>query len=160
MRDKVAASTQNQALSALLFLYREVLGVELPWLDDVVRAKRPQYLPVVLTRDETRAVLQRLNGVPRVMALLLYGAGLRLLECCRPRVKDVDFATNQIVIRDGKGRKDRVTMLPAAVKTILMTHIDHVRAQHEADLPKARRPTSASGLGPSMMAVLAVAARA
>ena len=75
-------------------------------------------------------------------------------------MKDVDFATNQIVIRDGKGRKDRVTMLPAAVKTILMTHIDHVRAQHEADLPKARRPTSASGLGPSMMAVLAVAARA
>ena len=160
VRDKVAASTQNQALSALLFLYREVLGVELPWLDDVVRAKRPQYLPVVLTRDETRAVLQRRNGVPRVMALLLYGAGLRLLECCRLRVKDVDFATNQIVIRDGKGRKDRVTMLPAAVKTILMTHIDHVRAQHEADLPKARRPTSASGLGPSMMAVLAVAARA
>ena len=104
VRDKVAASTQNQARSALLFLYREVLGVELPWLDDVVRAKRPQYLPVVLTRDETRAVLQRLNGVPRVMALLLYGAGLRLLECCRPRVKDVDFATNQIVIRDGKGR--------------------------------------------------------
>jgi len=134
VRDKVAASTQNQALSALLFLYREVLGVELPWLDDVVRAKRPQYLPVVLTRDETRAVLQRLNGVPRVMALLLYGAGLRLLECCRLRVKDVDFATNQIVIRDGKGRKDRVTMLPAAVKTLLMTQIDHVRTQHQADL--------------------------
>jgi len=134
VRDKVAASTQNQARSALLFLYREVLGVELPWLDDVVRAKRPQYLPVVLTRDETRAVLQRRNGVPRVMALLLYGAGLRLLECCRLRVKDVDFATNQIVIRDGKGRKDRVTMLPAAVKTLLMTHIDHVRAQHQADL--------------------------
>jgi len=99
-----------------------------------VRAKRPQYLPVVLTRDETRAVLQRLNGVPRVMALLLYGAGLRLLECCRLRVKDVDFATNQIVIRDGKGRKDRVTMLPAAVKPLLMMQIDHVRAQHQADL--------------------------
>ena len=117
VRDKVAASTQNQALSALLFLYRDVLGVDLPWLDDVVRAKRPQYLPVVLTRDETRAVLQQLTGVPRIMAFLLYGAGLRLLECCRLRVKDVDFATNQIVIRDGKGRKDRVTMLPAAVKT-------------------------------------------
>jgi len=81
VQDKVAASTQNQALSALLFLYREVLDVDLPWLEDVVRAKRPQYLPVVLTRDETRAVLQRLNGVPRIMALLLYGAGLRLLEC-------------------------------------------------------------------------------
>ena len=98
---KVAASTQNQALSALLFLYREVLGVELPWLDDVVRAKRPLRLPVVLTRDEVRAVLQRLDGVPRLMAILLYGAGLRLLECCRLRVKDVDFATNQITVRDG-----------------------------------------------------------
>jgi len=134
VRDKVAASTQNQALSALLFLYRDVLGVDLPWLDDVVRAKRPQYLLVVLTREETRAVLQQLTGVPRVMALLLYGAGLRLLECCRRRVKDVDFAMNQIVIRDGKGRKDRVTMLPAAVKTLLMTQIDYVRAQHQADL--------------------------
>ena len=114
VQDKVAASTQNQVLSALLFLYREVFGVDLPWLEDVVRAKRPQYLPVVLTRDETRALLQRLNGVPRIMALLLYGAGLRLLECCRLRVKDVDFAADQIVIRDGKGRKDRVTVLPAA----------------------------------------------
>jgi integrase len=95
VHDEVAASTQNQALSALLFLYREVLGVELPWLDDVVRAKRPQHLPVVLTRDEVRAVLQRLDGVSRLMALLLYGAGLRLLECCHLRVKDIDFATNQ-----------------------------------------------------------------
>jgi len=134
VHDKVAASTQNQALSALLFLYREVLGVELPWLDDVIRAKRPQYLPVVLTRDEVRAVLQRLDGVPRLMAILLYGAGLRLLECCRLRVKDVDFGTNQIVIRDGKGRKDRVTMLPAAVKSALAAHIDRVREQHQADL--------------------------
>jgi integron integrase len=89
---------------------------------------------VVLTRDETRALLQRLNGVSRIMALLLYGAGLRLLECCRLRVKDVDFAANQIVIRDGKGRKDRVTMLPAAVRTLLARHIDRVRAQHEGDL--------------------------
>jgi integron integrase len=131
---KVAASTQNQALSALLFLYREVLGVELPWLDDVVRAKRPQYLPVVLTRDEVRAVLQRLDGVPRIMAILLYGAGLRLLECCRLRVKDLDFATNQIVIRDGKGGKDRATMLPAAVKLALTAQIERVREQHQADL--------------------------
>jgi integron integrase len=98
------------------------------------RAKRPQYLPVVLTREETGAVLRRLNRVSRIMALLLYGAGLRLLECCRLRVKDVDFAANQIVIRDGKGRKDRVTMLPAAVRTLLAQHIDQVRAQHEADL--------------------------
>src|SRR2546425_5385630 len=134
VRDKVAASTQNQALSALLFLYREVLGVELPWLDDVVRAKRPQHLPVVLTRDEVRAVLQRLDGVPRLMAILLYGAGLRLLECCHLRVKDVDFATNQILIRDGKGHKDRVTMLPASVKSVLIAHIERVREQHQADL--------------------------
>jgi integron integrase len=134
VQDKVAASTQNQALSALLFLYREVLGVDLPWLEDVVRAKRPQYLPVVLTRDETRAVLQRLNGVPRVMALLLYGAGLRLLECCGLRVKDVDFAANQIVVCDGKGRKDRVTMLPAAARSLLAQHIDQMRVQHEADV--------------------------
>ena len=134
VRDKVAASTQNQALSALLFLYREVLGLELPWLDDVVRAKRPQHLPVVLTRDEVRAVLQRLDGVPRLMAVLLYGAGLRLLECCRLRVKDVDFATNQILIRDGKGHKDRVTMLPASVKSVLSAHIERVREQHQADV--------------------------
>jgi integron integrase len=134
VRDKVAASTQNQALSALLFLYREVLGVELPWLDDVVRAKRPQHLPVVLTRDEVRAVLQRLDGVPRLMALLLYGGGLRLLECCRLRVKDVDFATNQIVVRDGKGGKDRVTMLPAAVKAALIAHLERAGEQHQADL--------------------------
>ena len=131
---KVAASTQNQALSALLFLYREVLGVELPWLDDVVRAKRPLRLPVVLTRDEVRAVLQRLDGVARLMAILLYGAGLRLLECCRLRVKDVDFAMNQITVRDGKGHKDRPTMLPAAVKAELGAHLERVREQHQADL--------------------------
>ncbi len=135
VHDKVAASTQNQALSALLFLYREVLSVELPWLADIIiRAKRPQHLPVVLTRDEVRAVLQRLDGAPRLMALLLYGAGLRLLECCRLRVKDVDFATNQIVIRHGKGGKDRVTMLPAAVKAALIAHLERARKQHQADL--------------------------
>ena len=116
------------------YIYREVLGVELPWLDDVVRAKRPQHLPVVLTRDEVRAVLQRLDGVPRLMVLLLYGAGLRLLECCHLRVKDVDVATNQIVIRNGKGGKDRVTMLPAAVKAALIAHLERAREQHQADL--------------------------
>ncbi|HEV8436529.1 MAG TPA: hypothetical protein VGT40_00375 [Methylomirabilota bacterium] len=93
--DHVAASTQNQALSALLFLYRGVFDVDVPWLDGVVRAKRPQRLPVVLTREEVRAVLRPLEGVPRLMANLLYGAGLRLLECCRQRVQDVDFASNQ-----------------------------------------------------------------
>jgi integrase len=94
----VAASTQNQALSALLFLYREVLAVDLPWLDAVVRAKRPERLPVVLTREEVRAVLLRLTGVPHLMACLLYGAGLRVLECCRLRVQDLDLARHQITI--------------------------------------------------------------
>jgi integron integrase len=131
---RVAASTQNQALSALLFLYRNVLEVDLPWLDDVVRAKRPERLPVVLTREEVVAVLRRLDGVPRLMAFLLYGAGLRLLECCRLRVQDIDFATNQIVVRGGKGDKDRVTMLPAVVKADLARHLQAVRTQHERDL--------------------------
>lgn len=131
---RVAASTQNQALSALLFLYGEVLDLEVPWLDDLVRARRPQRLPVVLTRDEVRAVLQRVEGVPRLMASLLYGAGLRLLECCRLRVQDVDFTTNQIVVRAGKGDKDRVTMLPAAVKADVARHLALVQAQHQRDL--------------------------
>ena len=134
VRDRVAASTQNQALNALLFLYREILGIQLPWLDDLVRAKRPQHLPIVLTRDEVRVVLGRLDGVPRLMALLLYGAGLRLLECCRLRIKDIDFATNQITIRDGKGGKDRMTMVPSVVKADLAKHIDRVRALHQRDL--------------------------
>ena len=100
---RVAASTQNQALNALLFLYRVVLEVDLPWLDDVVRARRPEYLPTVLTRDEVRRVLERLQGTPRLIVLLLYGAGLRLLECAQLRIKDVDFAANQLVVRSGKG---------------------------------------------------------
>jgi integron integrase len=131
---QVAASTQNQALSALLFLYRDVLEIDLPWLDEVVRAKRPARLPVVLSRDEVRALLQRLDGVTRLMACLLYGAGLRVLECCRLRVQDVDFAANHIVVRGGKGDKDRVTMLPAVVKSDLDRHLATVRAQHRDDL--------------------------
>src|SRR5690606_33427852 len=127
---KVAASTQNQALAALLFLYREVLGVELPWLDDVVRARGPERLPGVLSRDEVRAVLSEMHGVTRLMATMLYGSGLRLLECCRLRVKDVDFGRRQIVVRRGKGDKDRVTMLPAIVADELASHLDGVRAQH------------------------------
>jgi len=134
VRDRVAASTQNQALNALLFLYREILGVELPWLDGLVRAKRPQHLPTVLTREEVRTVLEQLDRAPRLMALLLYGAGLRLLECCRLRIKDVDFATNQITIRDGKGSKDRVTMLPSAVKIDLARHVERARALHQRDI--------------------------
>jgi integron integrase len=118
----------------LLFLYRHVLEVELPWLDSVVRAKQSERLPVVLTRDEVRAVIRELDGAPRLMAILLYGAGLRLLECAHLRAKDVDFAANQIVVRAGKGDRDRVTMLPAAVKTDLARHLELVKSQHAADL--------------------------
>jgi len=107
VQGRVAASTQSQALSALLFLYRHVLHQDLPWIDDVVRAKRPRRLPIVLTRHEVQAVIAELHGTPRLMATLLYGSGLRLLECCRLRVQDIDFGMNQIVVRDGKGAKDR-----------------------------------------------------
>ena len=131
---KVSASTQNQALAALLFLYGYVLDVELPWLDDLVRAARPQRLPVVLSREEVRAVLQALHGTPRLMAVLLYGAGLRLLECARLRVKDVDFAARQIVVRQGKGDRDRVTLLPRAVAPALQRHLERVQGRHEYDL--------------------------
>lgn len=112
---RVAASTQNQAKSALLFLYGEVLEIDLPWLDKVTQAKVPERLPVVLTREEAQAVLSRLEGVPWLVASLLYGSGLRLLEGVRLRVKDVDFARREIVVREGKGFKDRVTMLPAVL---------------------------------------------
>ena len=131
---KVAAATQSQALSAPLFLYREVLDQEVPWLDSVVRATRPRRLPVVLTRDEIRAVFEHMSGLPRLMALLLDGAGLRVLECARLRVKDVDFASNQIVVRAGKGDRDRVTMLPAAVNADLARNLEFVKRQHEQDL--------------------------
>ncbi len=112
---KVAASTQNQAKSALLFLYREVLALELPWLENVTRAKTPQRLPVVLTVSEVKSVLNRLNGALWLMASLLYGGGLRLMECVRLRVKDVDFEMRQVTVREGKGFKDRVTMLPESL---------------------------------------------
>ena len=127
---RVAASTQNQALSALLFLYQEVLQQHLPWLGGVVRAKAPVRLPVVLTREEVQAVLTQLRGTPRLMGTLLYGAGLRLLECARLRVKDVDFGVNQILVRNGKGQKDRVTLLPVTVKADLARHLEAVREQH------------------------------
>jgi len=131
---KVAASTQNQAKSALLFLYKEVLEAELPWLDNVERAKAPKRLPVVLTRDEVQALLSRLAGTHWLMASLLYGAGLRLMECLRLRVKDVDFSRKEILVRDGKGFKDRVTMLPAALVAPLRAHLERVRELHRQDL--------------------------
>jgi len=130
----VAASTQNQALSALLFLYGQVLGVELPWMKGIVRAKRPLRVPVVLTRDEVRALLARLEGTKWLMAALLYGAGLRLRECLKLRVKDVDFGYRQITVRDGKGAKDRVTMLPAELAEPLRSHLARAKLLHERDL--------------------------
>ncbi|MEK1904281.1 MAG: integron integrase [Pseudomonas sp.] len=130
----VAASTQNQALAALLFLYKEVLKVELPWLDGVVRAKKPAHLPVVLTREEVARVLEQLVGVRWMVATLLYGAGLRLLEALRLRVKDVDFARGEILVRDGKGQKDRVTMLPRRLVEPLREHLLKVEALHQRDL--------------------------
>jgi len=130
----VSASTQNQALAAVLFLYKDVLGCDPGWLDDIVRAKRPQRLPVVLTQAEVGALLAALTGVRWIMTTLLYGSGLRLKECLRLRVKDVEFTRNEIVVREGKGKKDRVTMLPAAVEEPLAAHLVRVRRLHEKDL--------------------------
>jgi integron integrase len=130
----VSASTQNQAFSALLFLYREVLGQALPGLDDVVRAKRPVRLPLVLSRDEVQAVLRQLQGVPWLMASLMYGAGLRLLECVRLRVKDVDFARGELTVRDGKGQKDRMTVLPARLAEALRDHLERMAEQYRVDV--------------------------
>jgi site-specific recombinase XerD len=132
----VAASTQNQALSAILFLYQEVLRQEIGWLDEVVRAKKPRKLPVVLTQEEVKAVLHGLSGTAWLMASLLYGSGLRLIECLRLRVKDVDFAYHQIVVGDGKGDKDRVTVLPLNVKVPLQRHLQDVEQLHARDLEK------------------------
>jgi integron integrase len=134
VHEQVSASTQNQALCALLFLYRHVLDRDVRWLQDVIRAKRPQRLPVVLTRPEVKALLGALEGVHWIMASLLYGAGLRLLECLRLRVKDTDFSSHQILVREGKGNKDRRTILPAAVKERLAAHLEHVRQRHQHDL--------------------------
>jgi integron integrase len=131
---RVAPSTQTQALSAILFLYREVLAIELPWLENLVRAKRPHHVPVVLSRAEVGAVLGRMSGVPALMAGLLYGSGLRLLECCRLRIQDVDFARHEILVRGGKGARDRRTMLPATSEPAVAAHLDLVRAQHTRDL--------------------------
>ena len=130
----VAASTQNQALSALLFLYREALGTPLPWLDELERAQRPARLPTVLTAVEVRQLLERMRGTRWLMASLLYGAGLRLRECLKLRVKDVDFGYRQLVVRDGKGAKDRVTMLPAPLVDPMKRQIDYVRELHARDL--------------------------
>jgi integron integrase len=130
----VAAATQNQALAALLFLYKQVLGMDLPWFTELVRAKRPVRRPVVLALAEMQRLLAHLDGVKWLMASLLYGAGLRQAECLALRVKDVDFAYRQITVRDGKGGKDRVTMLPEQVVQPLQAHLGRVRALRKADL--------------------------
>lgn len=131
---KVSASTQNQALSAILFLYRSVLNIELPWLDNVVKAKQPQRLPVVLTRDEVHAVLARLDGSSGLILRLAYGTGMRILETSRLRVKDIDFARHEVMVRDGKGFKDRVTMLPESLSLPLREQLVRVRALHPRDI--------------------------
>ncbi|MEJ1958311.1 MAG: integron integrase [Nitrosomonadales bacterium] len=133
----VSASTQNQALSALLFLYREVLGINLPWMETMVRAKKPQRLPVVMTRAEVTLVLERMEGGYGLMARLLYGTGMRLMECCRLRVKDVDFGQREILVRDGKGGKDRVTMLPETLIRAMQEHLAKRRLLYEDDLAKS-----------------------
>jgi len=130
----VSSSTQNQAKSALLFLYKEVLGIELPWLDNVTQAKVPKRLPVVLTRQEVQAVLTRLDGTSWLIASLLYGSGLRIMECLRLRVKDVELTRHEILVREGKGFKDRVTMLPASLIEPLKAHLAKVKALHDEDL--------------------------
>lgn len=132
----VASSTQNQALSALLFLYREVLGQDLPWMQEVVRAKRPARLPVVLSLPEVAAVLERMRGIHGLMARLLYGTGMRLMEVVRLRVKDVDFDRGEVLVREGKGDKDRVTMLPRKLVLPLQEHLVWRRRLFEDDVAK------------------------
>ena len=133
---RVSASTQNQALSALLFLYKEVLSIEIAAVPPVVRARTPERLPVVLSRDEIGALLKQLKGTEWLVVMLLYGSGLRLEECLDLRVKDLDFDRHQIIVRQGKGRKDRVTMLPVAAREALTGHLADVRRLHERDLAR------------------------
>jgi integron integrase len=137
---QVAASTQNQALSALLFLYRGVLKMPLDLSIDAIRAKKPKRLPTVLTKDETLNVIERLSGTQRLMAKLLYGGGLRLMECLRLRVKDLDFAQHQIIVRDGKGMEDRVTMLPESLIIPLQEHLSHVKRLYARDVAQQVGP--------------------
>jgi integron integrase len=134
VQQKVAASTQNQALSALLFLYRDVLRQPLDRPIDAIRARKPKRLPTVLTKEEAIEVIERLSGTRRLMAKLLYGSGLRLMECLRLRIKDLDFAQRQIIVRDGKGMEDRLTMLPESLLKPLQEHVSHVKRLHAQDV--------------------------
>lgn len=130
----VSAATQGQALAALLFLYRHVLNDPLPWLDDIVRARKPLHIPIVLTPEEVRLLLEKLSGTPRLVALLLYGGGLRLLECLQLRIKDLNFARHEIFVRDTKGKHDRVTILPRAADVELREHLIKAKDLHDRDL--------------------------
>jgi integron integrase len=134
VKEHVSASTQNQALSALLFLYRHVLGRKVGELGEVVRARKPHRIPVVMTREEVKSIINQLKDDKWLMANLMYGAGLRLMECLRLRVQDIDFERNEITVRDGKGAKDRITMLPESLKERLRQHLDRVKTIHEKDL--------------------------
>jgi integron integrase len=136
--ERVSASTQNQALCALVFLYRRILGKDLEPIDRIERAKRPKRLPVVLTRREVTTVIEAMSGVPRLVCWLLYGTGLRLVECLSLRVKDIDFERNELTVREGKGAKDRVTMLPTAHRQELVEQLKRVRRLHENDLAHGR----------------------
>ena len=131
---KVASSTQNQAFNAILFLYRDVLHMHLDNQINAVRAKKPKKMPTVMTKSETSRVIGAMSGVHKLIAMMLYGCGLRTMECIRLRVKDVDFEMNQIMVRDGKGMKDRVTVLPDTVKPPLKEHLERLKMLHRADL--------------------------
>ncbi|MFY9260825.1 MAG: integron integrase [Gallionella sp.] len=145
---KVSASTQTQALSALLFLYREVLGIDLPWMDGLVRAKPSQRVPIVLSVNEVHRLMANLDGMYALMARLIYGSGMRLMECVRLRVKDVDFDRHEVTVREGKGRKDRVTMLPQSLVSELQAHLKKVQVlfdmDRKADIPGVEMPDALS----------------
>jgi integron integrase len=134
IQSNVSASTQNQALAAIAFLYREVLNIPLEEAQRLTRAKRPMRLPVVLTRDEMRRLIAEMEGPAQLVAILLYGSGMRIMECLQLRVKDIDYGNHQILVRGGKGNKDRVTMLPAAAESRLREHIEDVRVLHAKDM--------------------------
>ncbi|MBA5865835.1 MAG: integron integrase [Nitrospira sp. CR1.3] len=134
LQEKVSASTQNQALAAVLFLYRHVIGRDLGDLGEVIRARKPERLPVVMTCEEVKAVLANLAGEKWLIVAIMYGAGLRLMECLRLRIQDIDFSRNEILIRDGKDAKDWITMLPESVKTPLQGHLTKVKAVHQQDV--------------------------
>src|SRR5205807_8275137 len=134
VREEISASTQTVALSALLFLYRDVLKKDLPYVSNIERARKPKRLPVVFTRDETKRIIGQLEGTHWLIAGLLYGSGLRLMESLRLRVKDIDFTYGQVTVRDGKGEKDRITMLPTRLKEPLTRHLQKIKLIHQEDL--------------------------